>query len=171
MKPMDKYQGGHWTKIRRLPYLVAMGMEGAGRSGIAGSARERQAMVQSLVEGGKLYPDNEIIQAIIPKGTEEKELLMAAAEQHDEILNCLHDKDIQDNRGLQKHLFNVLVIVLGVLSTREKPEQVGEYKNWLLRIAENVANAGKEGDFMGIGGERFSQEERDFYTTLEERLG
>ena len=79
MKPQDKYQGGLWTKIRRLPYLVAMGVEGAGKSGIAGSARERQAMVESLVAGGKLYPNNEIIQAIVPKGEEEKELLMVGS--------------------------------------------------------------------------------------------
>ena len=170
MKPRDKYQGGLWTKIRRLPYLVAMGMEGVSKSGIAGSARERHAMVESLVEGGKLYPDNEIIQAIVPKGTEENQLLMAAAEQHDEILNCLHDQHIKDNKGLQKHLFKVLSIVLDVLNTRENPKQVGEYKNWLLQIARNVAYAGKEGDFMGIGGERFSQEERELYTALEAKL-
>ena len=171
MKPQDKYQGGLWTKIRRLPYLVAMGVEGAGKSGIAGSARERQAMVESLVAGGKLYPNNEIIQAIVPKGEEEKELLMVAAEKHDEILNCLHDKGIQDNMGLQNHLFNVLGIVLDVLGTNENPDWVREYKDWLLQIAKNVANAGIEGDFMGIGGKRFSQEERDFCTALEARLG
>jgi len=170
MTPQDKYQDGLWVKIRRLPYLVAMGMEGAGRSGISGSARERHAMVESLVEGGKAYPENEIIQAIVPKGQNNTALLERAAEQHDEILDCLYNKDIEDNKGLQKHLLNVLVIVLGVLNSREDPERVAEYKEWLLHIAKNVAVAAKEGDFMGFGGERFSQEERDLYAALEVHL-
>lgn len=170
MKPQDKYQDGLWVKIRRLPYLVAMGMEGAGRSGLQGSARERHAMVESLVEGGKIYPDNDIIQAIVPRGLDHGVLLEKAAEQHDEILNCLHYQDIKDNKGLQKHLLNVLVIVLGVLGSKEAASTVAEYKEWLLYIAKNVAYAAKEGDFLGFGGERFSQEERDFYATLEAKL-
>lgn len=170
MKLQDKYQDGLWVKIRRLPYLVAMGMEGASKSGIGGSARERHAMVESVVEGGKAYPDNEIIQAIVPIEKNSQILLEKAAEQHDEILTCLYNEDIKDNKDLQKHLLNVLVIVLGVLASNETPVTVAEYKEWLLRIAKNVAGAAKEGDFLGFGGERFSQAERDFYTLLEKTL-
>lgn len=157
-------------KIHRLPYLVAMGMEGAGNSGLAGSARERQTMAESLLDGRKTYPENELIQAIVPVGQNEANILEKVAQQHDEILNCLDYNDIKDNRQLQKHLLNVLVIVLGVLESREDPKRVGEYKEWLLKIAKNVAYAAKEGDFMGFGGERFCQEEREFYAALEEKL-
>jgi hypothetical protein len=170
MKPQDKYQNGLWVKIRRLPYLVAMGMEGAAISGIGGSALERHAMVESLVDGGKAYPDNSIIQAIVPKGKDETSILEKAAEQHDEILDCLDFHDIQDNKGLQKHLLNMLVIVLGILNSREDQKTVSEYKEWLLRIAKNVAYAAKEGDFLGFGGERFSRAEREFYAALEKAL-
>ena len=170
MKPQEKYQNGLWVKIRRLPYLVAMGMEGAEKSGISGSVNERHAMVESLVEGGKAYPDNDIIQAIVPGERDSGLLFEKAAEQHDEILNCLDYHDIQDNKGLQKHLLNVLKIVLGVITSREDQKIVAEYKEWLLRIAKNVAYAAKEGDFLGFGGERFSQGERDFYAALEEAL-
>jgi hypothetical protein len=37
-------------------------------------------------------------------------------------------------------------------------------------IAKNVAHAGKEGDFLGIGGERFSKEEQRFYHQLSSHL-
>jgi hypothetical protein len=170
MKPEDKYQNGLWVKIRRLPYLVAMAMEGAAISGIGGSARERHAMVESLVEGGKTYPDNSIIQAIVPRAQDDVSVQEKAAEQHDEILNCLDYHNIQDNKGLQKHLLNMLVVVMGVLSSREEPQIVDQYKEWLLHIAKNVAYAAKEGDFLGFGGERFSQEERNFYAALEKAL-
>lgn len=170
MNPQDKYQNGLWVKIRRLPYLVAMCMEGAGVSGFGGSVNERHAMVESLVEGGEAYPDNAIIQAIAPRGKDHADLLEKAAEQHDEILNCLDYHDIKDNKGLQKHLLNVMVIVLGVLNSREDQKIVSEYKEWLLKIAKNVAYAAKEGDFLGFGGERFSKGEREFYAALEKAL-
>ena len=127
-------------------------------------------MMESLVDGRKKYPDNEIIQAIVPKGQDDGSILEKVAQQHDEILNCLDYNDIQDSNELQKHILNVLVIVLGVLNAREDPKRVSEFKQWLLRIAKNVAFAAKEGDFMGFGGERFSQEERDFYAALEEKI-
>ncbi len=170
MKPQDKYEGRMWVKIRRLPYLVAMCMEGAAYSGLGGSASERHAMMESLVAGGKKYPENDLIQAIVPKARKNMTILEDAAERHDEILNCLDYHDIQDNKGLQKHLLNMLVVVLGVLESRETPKIVAEYKEWLLNIAKNVAYAAKEGDFMGIGGERFSKAEREFYAALEEKL-
>ncbi|MEJ2583491.1 MAG: hypothetical protein P8Z38_00145 [Robiginitalea sp.] len=170
MKPQEKYEGKIWVKIRRLPYLVAMCMEGAAKSGIGGSARERQAMMESLIEGGKTYPENEIIQAIVPKADNHMSILEKAAEQHDELLNCLDYHDIQDNKGLQKHILNVLVIVLGVLNSREQPETVADYKEWLLEIAKSVAYAAKEGDFLGLGGQRFSPAEKEFYAALEAKL-
>lgn len=170
MKPQDKYEGKMWVKIRRLPYMVAMCMEGAAYSGLSGSASERHAMMESLVGGGKKYPDNDLIQAIVPRAREGSTILADAAEKHDEILNCLDYHDIEGNKGLQKHLFNVLVIVLGVLSSREDAKTVAEYKEWLLYIAKNVAYAAKEGDFIGFGGERFSKKEREFYSALEEIL-
>ncbi len=171
MNPQDKYEGRLWVKIRRLPYLVAMCMEGAGNSGIRGSASERYAMMESLVGGGKKYPENEIIKAVVPGGDNGETILEKAAAQHDEILNCLDYHDIEDNRGLQKHIFNVLALVLGVLESREDAKTVAEYKEWLLYIAKNVAYAAKEGDFLGFGGERFSKSERAFYAALEEKLG
>jgi hypothetical protein len=40
-----------------------------------------------------------------------------------------------------------------------------------MQLAFDVANASKEGDFLGIGGKRISDDERDVLTTLSEVLG
>jgi hypothetical protein len=171
MEPKEKYQGGLWVKIRRLPYLVAMGMEGAAKSGWAGSAQERHAMAESLVKGVQQYPDNPLIRAIVP-GTSQagEELLLEATRRHDEILDCLQYQDIQDRDALEKHILNVLTIIVGTLERRESGETAGQYKKWLLQIAKDVAEAGKEGDVLGIGGTQFSEKEREFYSALEKIL-
>ena len=170
MPSQKPYPGSIMVKLRRLPYLVAMGMEGAGRSGLAGSASERNAMVSSLVEGRRSYPKNDVIRSIVPEGADENELLLTVVRQHDEILDCLRYQDIEDNKGLQKHVLKVLSLVLGILQANESAETIREFKDWLLMIAKNVAHAGKEGDFLGIGGERFSKEEQRFYHQLSSHL-
>lgn len=158
-------------KIRRLPYLVAMGMEGAAKSGWAGSAKERHAMAESLMKGARQFPDNPLIKAIVPRTSEGgEELLLEAAHRHDEILDCLQYQDIQDRDALEKHILNVLTVVVGVLESRESGETAGQYKQWLLGIAKDVAEAGKEGDVLGIGGTHFSEKEQEFYSALEKIL-
>ena len=67
MQSKKPYPGSIMIKLRRLPYLVAMGMEGAGRSGFAGSVSERNAMVASLVEGRRSYPKNDLIRSLQTK--------------------------------------------------------------------------------------------------------
>ncbi|MCO5723490.1 hypothetical protein [Robiginitalea marina] len=164
----ERYGEPLWTQVRRLPYLVAMGMEGAGRSGLAGSASERHAMVLGMVGGKEDFSENKLITAIVPAGSSPEQMQLHAMEQHDEILDCLKDLEIKDYAGLRKHIARVLDNVVAALSSRESQQSAGEYKTWLLHIAEGVAMAGKEGDFLGFGGERFSENEREFYKELQQ---
>jgi hypothetical protein len=57
---------------------------------------------------------------------------------------------------------------LSDLGAREAPETLKEYKTWILKTAMEVAKAGKEGGFLGFGGEWFSEEERKLYNRLQE---
>lgn len=157
-------------QIKRLPYLIALGMEGAGRSGVAGSASERRTMAENVLAGTEMYPDNHIINAIVPKGIEKDQRYIAAYEQHDEVLNCLEDINVRDYKELRNHISKVITNVLKGLTAQETQESVEDYKKWLLIIALEVARAGKEGDFLGIGGIRFSPEEKEFYSELSEVL-
>ena len=42
------------------------------------------------------------------------------------------------------------------------PEELETYRVWVLGFADSVANAGSEGRFLGIGGEKVSAEEARF---------
>lgn len=170
MQSKETYPGSIWIKIKRLPYLIALVMEGAGRSGLAGSASERNAVVGSFEEGRRSYPKNDLIRAVVPDVSDENERMLHIARQHDEILDCLRYQDVEHHEGLKTHVLNVLVLVLGVIQAHESAQTVREFKDWLLLIAENIAHAGKEGDFLGIGGQRFSEEEQEFYNELRKHL-
>ena len=170
MLQKDAYQDSLWLKIQRLPYLIAIGMEGASKSGVAGSAGERHAMVDSFVDGRRSYPGNPIIRSIIPSASDEYEHRLELARRHDEILDCLGEKDFKKYEDIKQYIFKILAQVIEALQTGETTQTVREYKDWLLLIAENVAHAGKEGDFMGIGGKRYSEQENEFFQELKDRL-
>jgi hypothetical protein len=163
----EDYRPETWTRIKRLPFLAAMAMEGAGRSGIAGSASERLAMVRALAEGRNMFPGNALIEAIVPEGAREDQHILAdAALKHDEIMDCLAEMGIEDHAGLLSHLYALVPKVLSQLEAHEAPETLQGYKDWVLYLAKEVAKAGKEGDFLGFGGEWFSAQERDIYDKL-----
>jgi len=44
---------------------------------------------------------------------------------------------------------------------------VSEFKQWILAVSESVANAAKEGAFLGIGGERVSAAEKAVLNDLQ----
>ncbi|MGB5190469.1 hypothetical protein [Robiginitalea sp.] len=162
----EKYNSDAWIRIRRLPYLIAMAMEGAGRSGIAGSASERLAMVRGLADGLKTFPDNLLIRAIVPDAANENQQLSDTTAKHDEILDCLADLGILDHAGLLSHIFKLIPRVLSDLTMHETAETIEGYKTWMLSLAEGIAKAGKEGGVWGFGGEWFSEKERAFFKNL-----
>lgn len=166
----NNYEPSAWTRIRRLPYLIAMAMEGAGRSGVAGSASERMAMVRGLASGPTDFPGNPLIQTIVTTVDDENQLLIDTTRAHDEILDCLADMGIENHSGLLNHIYKMLPGVLRELQDRETTETIEGYKLWILNIAKGVAKASKEGGFIGFGGERFSAEEREIYKDLMELL-
>ena len=50
--------------------------------------------------------------------------------------------------------------VAGLLREKSTDAEAAGYKQWTLEVGEKVANAAKEGGFLGIGGERVSEEEK-----------
>ena len=60
---------------------------------------------------------------------------------------------------------------LAILKEKGRPEDVKAYGDFLVTLAERVANAAKGGSFFGFGGERFSEPERALLAELGQVLG
>lgn len=165
----DKYTEDTWGKIKRLPYMVAIGMEGAGRSGLSGSAQERHAAVVSVLSAREAFPGNPLISRILPLSDGEKAEMDVIA-QHDSAMNFLSASGILSATDLWNHIEACAPEVLQALAKHEAGDTLTDYRQWLLRIASDVSVAAKEGDFFGIGGVLVSEEERECYARLERAL-
>lgn len=47
-----------------------------------------------------------------------------------------------------------------VLQSKATAEELDDYRRFVVALAERVANAHKEGSFLGIGGTRISEKEQ-----------
>ena len=157
------YTDDEWQLLIDVPMMVGAAVMMIGKSGL-GSMKESFAMAQEVIAAVKDYPDNELIQAIM----------------HDRI----HEKkrstieSLKDNpyRGMQREEFlqaakEKAAAVADLLARKSTPEEAREYKEWAFYIGDKVALAASEGGFLGIGGEQFSDEEREALNELMAAIG
>lgn len=170
MEFSEKYNPEIWKKICRLPFMVAIGMEGAGRSGLAGAALERQATLQSILAARTDFPGNPLVNAILSAQADGDRALSGVLERHDAALDFLAECGIKNAGELWDRILDCIREVLPAMEKREAGHTISDYIAWLRLIARQVAHAAKEGDFLGLGGVRFSEEEQEYFKRLEATL-
>jgi len=60
---------------------------------------------------------------------------------------------------------------LDLLKQKGSPEDVAAFGSFLMKLGDKVANAAKEGAFLGFGGKRVSEEEQSLLADLGQALG
>jgi hypothetical protein len=86
-----------------------------------------------------------------------------ASELLDEIVSAKPEMDrsrASSPEELKERCLKTLRDAIALLNEKASPDEVAEYRRFILALAERTANARKEG-FMGLTGERVSDEERE----------
>ena len=60
---------------------------------------------------------------------------------------------------------------VALVEVKATPDEVEAYKNFILAVAKRAAEATKSGGFLGIGGDRVSENEKEALGQLAEALG
>lgn len=170
MAKSDKYTDEEWSVVSSIPQLVGAAMAGTGSSGLIGSTKEMFASVRSMMEAKKEYTSNELIQSVLPSTTDPKLAMADAKAQRDIVMSRIKDNNVKSAADLSGFVLSDCTNAIAILTEKESPEVVTEYKQWLLEVAENVANAAKEGGFLGFGGEKFSENEQKLMAELKTAL-
>ena len=170
MNISEKYTNEEWKIISSLPQSIGGIMASAGFSGLIGSGKEMFASVQGIMSGKKEYADNTLIQSIIPDVTDRSKAMETAKEQREFLMNRIKENNIKSSEQLRDLILGDAKKVIELIEAKESPEDVSQFKKWVLDVAESVANAAKEGGFLGFGGERFSEKEHQLYDKLKNIL-
>jgi hypothetical protein len=152
-----------WALVRSAPLMAGLLVTLSDlRTGPIGILKEGFAPSQALIEAGERAA-NPIVASIVAsiKETAKK----------GERLKPPFDVSGKTPEQLKADVAATLKRIPAILEGKVPAEQVTEFKRWLVTIADKVAGAGKEGGFLGFGGERVSAAESTAIKELASTLG
>ena len=125
-------------------------LEGPPTAGMIVISAERGGMLRESISVGQAYAE-----ARQQEGP--SELLDAIVSEQPQLDPSRYRGSVEDLRtaGLQR-----LREAVAVLEERATPEEVDDYRRFVLSVAERAAQAHKEGGFLGVGEQRVSERER-----------
>lgn len=151
------FNQSEWETLRDTPHLVALSVAIAGGSGIVGSLKEAMAPAMALVEAAK--GDNALLRDVCQP--EEMKTSQKA------LRSRLKITDIDTLRSEFKNAaLSGSNSALALLRQKGFNDDLTVYRNFLWDIGNRVAQAAKEGGFLGFGGERVSENERSLLSEL-----
>lgn len=153
------FSASEWQVLRNAPHLVVVAVAAAGGSGLFGSLKEAVAPAGGIME--VLKGRNGLLRDLCSRDevTAAIEALKEQAKAAD--FPTMQDRFRQDAIAKSR-------AALEILRDQGSLEDVEAYGGFLMNLGERVANAAKEGAFLGFGGERVSENERILLTELAE---
>jgi hypothetical protein len=116
-----------------------------------GSIRETFSMASAYTEARKEHGESELLDEIVSTKPETDRTRAGSPEE------------------LKQHNLDNIRQAVAVLKTKATDDEVEEYRKFISGLAERVAEARKEG-FMGLSGERVSDDERAAISDIEAAL-
>ena len=154
-----------WTTLCEAPALTAMAVTIAGSSGLFGTIAEAFGTTSALVEGMK--GENALVRAICTR-----EELMAAQNGLKTKLGDLKSSDLTTAQNKVRMMaLESLRKAMEIVTSKGVADDVAAYEKLIRDVASKVANAAKEGSFLGFGGERVSEGERTMLAAISNTLG
>ena len=154
MTSKQDFTDQEWTRIRRAPLVAGMAISLADPGGPIEMAKETMATLRSATRP----PSQEELLAAVA-------LDIQALSQHRQ--NPLGDFKPRGGQQVLEELREVNELV----TAKATPEEAGAFRSWLLAAAQAAADAGKEGGFMGFGGEQVSAGEQRMLEQVRAALG
>ncbi len=158
MSMKDSFSAEEWMTLHRAPISAALAVVTADPGGLLGAVKEGGALAASMRDAVKVGAPGLV---------------------HDLISDLKENKLKPGDLGIPKAKSkeeaqtNALAALTAAaeLVDAKTPEQAAGFKSWLYEVSKKVAEASKEGGFLGIGGERISEAEEEMLTAVSGALG
>ena len=155
------FSEAEWTRVKRAPFLAGMAISLADPGGPIEAVKETAATLKSVLAAADGGDHGELVQAIardVREDASHRKTPMAgykptsAATAGVEILDEL--------RGINS-----------LVAEKATEEEATDLRAWLVAVAQDAANAAKEGGFMGFHAVRVSEGEQRMLDQLGQALG
>jgi hypothetical protein len=158
MARQDAFTTEEWTQLRLVPSLVASGTAAADPSGLFSLIKEGLGGAKGMAEAFKANSGLELFSALAADRS------MPAMPAPQTLLGeGSREQQMQDLKAaVLERVRSAAALVAGKASAAEAEA----YRTMLVSVAEQAANASKEGGFLGFGGVRVSDKERAFISEV-----
>lgn len=161
MADKSAFTAEEWSVLRDTPHLAALAVATAGASGVIGTLQEAFSSSAGLVQGTK--SEHPLIRALCAR-----EEMSAAQRSLRESVAAFQGSGAQAAREkLEALALGKVRDAMEILSRKGEPEDTQAYADFVKDLGRRVAQAAKEGGFLGFGGERVSEGERQVLSSLD----
>jgi hypothetical protein len=160
--------------LASLPHTIGSAMAFAESSGVFGTGKEMFASAQSMMSGLKDFPNNALIQSIVPKlaATDDRQAQMQRLQgTRDWAMARMKSKGIDHPSKFRELALSDARDAAALLAAKGASQEADEYRRWVMSVAEGVASAASEGGFLGFGSTRISEGEKKLLADLRAALG
>lgn len=164
MSKMSDYTQDEVEKLMAAPMVVSMYVMGSSLSGPIGLVKEMMAGVNTAIEAGKQAAPDSLFHELW------SEQNMKAQQDKMQQETKESTAGAQNMDQAKAKMLDELKASVGIVSAKGSPEEVAAFKKLLSEAAANVANAAKEGGFMGIGGTLVNDAEKSALSDLQNAL-
>jgi hypothetical protein len=157
----EDYSDEEWQQVMMAPGLAGMVVIASDPSA-TGMVKEIKAMGKAIEEKSAPEAAQELVASVVAE-------MQAQAENKEESRQ--NTEQLAPDEDSLAHLLEQLRGAAAVLDAKAAPEEAKGYKQWVVSVAVTVANAAKEGGFLGIGGELISNKEKAALESISSALG
>lgn len=155
MTDKTSFSTEEWAGVLQLPGAVSMYIITASPA-IGDSVKETFALAQNLSDPKQKESAGGLLKAVLDEFTD-----AGNARQAQPKLD-----GAQDMAALRTMLLDNVRKNVAVVDQKAEANEAIDFKMWLYKVANETAQAAKEGDFLGIGGEKVNKAESDALTEL-----
>lgn len=160
MSNKQDYTSSEWAMLIRALLETAGTMMAASPGGIVG---ETVATYQALNEIAAIHKGIDLVESLVTS------MANLSAEERTALQS--EEQGIRGYEGVKHSYLALLRQVRFIVAEKATPDESTAFKQSVLYIAERVANASKEGGFLGIGGTRYTENEQALVKEIEGVLG
>ena len=163
MSIKDQFTAGEWRQVIQAPMLAGLAVTAADPSGLWSTLKEGSGIARSMIEAKMGAAGASLLQDI------------AAAFETSEGRRTAQDEVKELFRGKQPAEASQAAVArlgdIAALVAAKAPDQADAFKGWLRQTAQKVAEAGTEGGFLGFGGVKVSDSEKQTLADIDRVLG
>jgi hypothetical protein len=173
MSLKDMFSAEEWNNLTNAPLAAGLYISN-GEPHPFHMLEDMMAMSKAVHDADSSIYLNPLIREILEEklGTERYDIIPATEQILRDNKPPMPSSELESNAGKAKPEKNLEIIRrAGAAVARMPGQDADEYKRWVMSVAQKVAEASKEGGFLGFGGKRVSEEEKTSLREIAEAIG